>query len=248
MTKSEWRDKTAFVTGASAGIGRAIVEELSQMGLRVAFCARRKDRLDRLSAGLSGPNLPLVVDLRNEQQLCEAFQQVRQRFGGVDVLVNNAGLGHRMRLCDADTEAMREMLDVNILALCVATREALRDMRAQNDQGHVIHICSLAGHRVPQGGSVYAATKHAVVALTEALRQELRSLQSKIRVSAISPGVVETEFAEVFNGSAEAAKEAYSRFKVLEARDVAAAVRYVLEAPPHVQVHDILLRPTAQPS
>ncbi len=106
----------------------------------------------------------------------------------------------------------------------------------------------MSGHRVPGGSGVYAATKYAVRALTEGLRKELRAQGSKVRVTAVSPGFVETEFAEVYHDSAEAARETYGRFKVLEARDVASTVLHALEAPAHVAIHDVLVRPTEQPS
>jgi NADP-dependent 3-hydroxy acid dehydrogenase YdfG len=140
------------------------------------------------------------------------------------------------------------MLEVNVLALCVATREAVRQMRARGDDGHVIHVSSMAAHRVPPGSGVYSATKFAVRSLTEGLRAELRELESDIRVTAISPGFVETEFAEHYHKSKEAADKTYGRFKVLEAVDVAEAVRHVLAAPKHAQYHDLLMRPTRQRS
>ncbi len=176
------------------------------------------------------------------------FAQVRERWGGVDVLINNAGLGHLAPLLDGDTEQWREMLDVNVLALCVCTREAVSDMRRQQRAGHVIHVSSMAAHRVPSESGVYSATKFAVRALTEALRQELRAAKSEIRVSAISPGFVETEFAAHYHKSEEAARATYGRFQVLAPADIADAVEYVLGAPPHVQVHDVLIRPRDQPT
>lgn len=133
-----------------------------------------------------------------------------------------------------------------VLSIC--TREAVHDMRRRGDNGHVIHISSMSGHRVGwgEGSGMYAATKHAVVALTEKLRRELRGLGSNIRVTAISPGFVETEMAARFHGSEEAARELHSQYQVLQPEDIAAAVLYVLSSPPHVQVHDILMRPTHQ--
>jgi NADP-dependent 3-hydroxy acid dehydrogenase YdfG len=107
------------------------------------------------------------------------FGAIREKFGGVDVLVNNAGLGHDAPLTSGATDEWREMLELNVLALCICTREAIADMRRRGDDGHVVHVSSLAAHRVPPGSGVYAATKFAVRALTEALRQELRALGSK---------------------------------------------------------------------
>lgn len=219
--------------------------------MRVATCARRLDRLQELGGALgvsSDRFLPLGADLRRESDILKVFETVRQEWGGVDVMVNNAGLGWRAPLVSGATEDWREMLEVNVLALCVCTREAIRDMQRRQVAGHVVHVSSMSGYRVPEGSGVYAASKYAVRALTEALRQELRELGSEIRVTAISPGFVETEFAALYNRSAEAAKETYGRYKVLDSADVAAAVVYALSQPAHVQVHDILLRPTRQRS
>lgn len=246
-----WRGKVALVTGASSGIGRATARRLAREGMRVVLASRRVERLEELAkdlAALGADAFAQPVDLRDEDSIEELFATVRERFGGVDVLVNNAGLGHHAPLVSGSTEAWREMLEVNVLALCVCTREAVRDMRARGDVGHVVHISSMAAHRVPAGSGVYSATKYAVRSLTEGLRLELREMGSAIRVSAISPGYVETEFAARYHRSEEAARATYSRFKVLEDVDVADAVAWVLASPPHMQVHDILLRATDQPT
>jgi len=249
--ESRWAGKVALVTGASSGIGAAVARDLAGAGLRVAACARRADRLEALAAeaaGAGGEVLAVPADLRSEESIAALFGRVRATWGGVDVLVNNAGLGRKAPLVSGATEAWREMLEVNVLALCVCTREAVADMRARGDRGHVVHVSSMSGHRVPGGSGVYSATKFAVRALTEGLRQELRGLGSAIRVSAVSPGFVETEFAANYHQSEARARETYGRYKVLEAGDVAAAVRWALDAPDHVQVHDVLVRPTEQAS
>ncbi len=241
----------ALITGASSGIGRETAKLLAAEGMKVAVCARRGERLEALchEAELAGLEMEAhAVDLRNTDAIVRLFEAVAGRWGGVDVLVNNAGLGHAAPLTEGETEDWREMLEVNVLALCVATREAVRQMRARGDDGHVIHVSSMAAHRVPPGSGVYSATKYAVRSLTEGLRAELRELGSGVRVTAISPGFVETEFAEHYHKSKEAAAKTYGRFKVLEAGDVADAIRHVLSAPPHVQYHDLLMRPTHQAS
>ncbi|MEM8602763.1 MAG: SDR family NAD(P)-dependent oxidoreductase [Cyanobacteria bacterium P01_H01_bin.121] len=237
----------AMITGASSGIGRAIAQRLAGH-YKLAICARRQERLDELLATLTSADAVISqsVDLREESQILAFFEQVRQIWGGVDVLINNAGLGHKASLLTGATEAWREMLDVNVLALCICTREALNDMRQRGDRGHVIHISSMSGHRVPAGSGLYAASKFAVRALTEGLRQELRQAQSQIKVTAISPGFVETEFAEKYHQSATKAAEVYSQFPVLQPHDIAEAVWYALSQPEHVQIHDLLLRPTQQ--
>ena len=242
------RGKVALVTGASSGIGKAVARRLSDAGLKVVLTARRKERLDELRAELPGETLVAPADLRREADILRVFAGLREEWGGVDVMINNAGLGYFSPLMDGDSEKWREMLEVNVLALSICTREAVRDMRARGDDGHVVHVGSMAGHRVPQGSGVYAASKFAVRALTEGLRQELRDAKSKIRVSAISPGIVETGFHANFHMSEEEARKYYGRFKVLEPDDVADAVSFVLGAPTHVQVHDILLRPRDQVS
>jgi NADP-dependent 3-hydroxy acid dehydrogenase YdfG len=246
-----WRDKTALVTGASEGIGWATAGRLVGAGMKVACCARRGDRLRQLGEKLEGQPgelLPLTVDLRDERQILGMFDRVRDRFGGVDVLVNNAGLGRAAPLMSGATDLWREMLEVNVLALCVCTREALADMRSRGDAGHIVHIASMAAHRVPRGSGVYSATKFAVRALTEGLRQELRETGSNIRVTAISPGFVETGFAANYHQSERAAEKTYGRFKVIQPHEIADAVEYVLSQPPHVQIHDIMMRPTQQPT
>jgi NADP-dependent 3-hydroxy acid dehydrogenase YdfG len=246
-----WQGRTALVTGASSGIGAAIAGRLLAEGMRVVGCSRRRDSVaEVLAAADPGGESSLAVacDVRSEASVQEAFAAARDRFGGIDVLVNNAGLGHAAPLADGLVEEWREMLDVNVLGLCLCTREALADIRRRGGRGQIIHIGSMAGQRVPPGAGLYAATKHAVRALTESLRLELREAGDPIRVGEICPGFVETGFAAHYLKSADKARETYSQFKVLEAADIAEAVVYMLACPDHVQVHDILLRPTEQPS
>lgn len=241
----------AMVTGASSGIGRAIALKLAQEGYRLALGARRLERLEELATELQALGeevLIQAVDLRQESDILAFFQAIRQRWGGVDVLINNAGLGHKQSLLDGDTEAWRDMLEVNVLALCICTREATRDMRQRGGKGHVVHISSMSGHRVPGGSGVYSATKFAVRSLTEGLRQELRQAGLDIRVSSISPGFVETEFAAQYHQSQEKADALYSQFPVLQPEDIANTVAYILTQPDHVQIHDVLMRPTQQQS
>jgi len=247
-TNKRWQNKVALVTGASSGIGRAVALALSEAGLRVALSARRGDRLEELARRLRTEALVVPADLRNEAAIDEMFEAVRAAWGGVDVLVNSGGLGRNAPLAEGPVEAWREMLEVNVLGLSVCTRHAVADMRSRGDDGHVIHISSMSAHRVPAGSGMYSATKFAVRASTEGLRQELRKMGSDIRVTAISPGYVETEFAEVYHGRSDAAENTYGNFKVLQPEDVASTVMHVLHAPPHVAIHDVLMRPTRQPA
>jgi NADP-dependent 3-hydroxy acid dehydrogenase YdfG len=242
--------RSAVVTGASSGIGVEIARFLAGAGAAVTLGARRVDRLETLARELRDAGGRVAVqraDMRVEDDVRRLVDVARERFGGVDVLVNNAGLGRVAPLSSSPTEPWREMLEVNVLGLCVATREAIQDMERRRVAGHVVHVSSMAGHRIPGAdGGVYAASKFAVRALTEALRQELRARKSEIRVTAVSPGYVHTEFAAVFTGRPGADEELARRVRVLEPRDVAEAVLWVVTRPPHVEVHDVLVRPTAQ--
>jgi NADP-dependent 3-hydroxy acid dehydrogenase YdfG len=242
--------RCAVVTGASSGIGAETARALAAVGARVVLAARRADRLEALRAELADQGAGVVAqptDMRREADVVRLFAVARERFGGTDVLVNAAGLGRRAPLSAGPTEAWREMLEVNVLGLCIATREAIQDMERRGVAGHVVHVSSMAGHRIPGSeGGVYAATKFAVRALTEALRVELRARQSAIRVTAVSPGYVNTEFADVFSGTPGAGAALEARLKTLEPRDVAEAIVWVLTRPAHVEVHDLLVRPAAQ--
>lgn len=222
---------------------------LLRAGMKVVGCARRLEALETLAEEAGGGEcLALRCDLRNESEILAMFEQIRERWGGVDVLVNNAGLGHEAPLLSGATDKWRETLELNVLALAVCTREAVNDMRERDVRGHVLHISSMSAHRVPAGAAMYSASKYAVRAMTEGLRAELRAIDSEIRVTAVSPGFVETEFAATMLDSEERAREVYSRYPVLQADDIARAVVYALEQPAHVQVHDILMRPTRQPN
>lgn len=260
----------AMVTGASSGIGVAIARRLAADGYDLAICARRESKLTEVANTLRRQDVDVLaqaVDLRDEAQILSFFAAVKERWGELNVLVNNAGLGHKESLMSGATDAWREMLDVNVLALCICTREAIRLMTteemtekevtaegaasAKSDtphSGHIVHLSSMSGHRVPAITGIYSATKFAVRSLTETLRRELREANSPIRITSISPGIVETEFAEKYHQSAEKAQQTYSQFPVLQAVDIANAVAYTLSQPAHVEVNDVLVRPTQQTS
>jgi NADP-dependent 3-hydroxy acid dehydrogenase YdfG len=192
--------------------------------------------------------MPVVVDLTQDTSVLRAFDRIREHWGGVDVLVNNAGVGFTAPLASGKIAEWREMLDVNVLALCISTREAVRDMRERGEEGHIFHLGSLSAYRVLPGGGLYAATKAAVRSLTESLRLELRELGLPVRVTVVSPGYVKTEFHAGFFGDESIAAELYSRHRTLDPDDISDAIVYALGSPPHVQVHDILLRSVEQPT
>ncbi|XP_039332467.1 dehydrogenase/reductase SDR family member 11 isoform X2 [Saimiri boliviensis] len=219
-----WRDRLALVTGASVGIGAAVARALVQQGLKVVGCARTVGNIEELaaeckSAGYPGTLIPYRCDLSNEEDILAMFSAIRSQHSGVDICINNAGLGRPDSLLSGSTSGWKEMLNVNVLALSICTREAYQSMKERNvDDGHIININSMSGHRVvPQSVThFYSATKYAVTALTEGLRQELREAQTHIRATCLQP------------------------------EDVTEAVIYVLSTPPHVQIGDIQMRPTEQ--
>ncbi len=240
--------KRALVTGASSGIGAAVAKAFGARGMRVALTARRQEKLEAVAASVraaGGEALIVPADVRNEAELLRVFERASASWGGLDVLVNNAGLGRIASMHDGKTEAWREMLDVNVLALAIATREALARFPASG--GHIINIGSMASHRIPPKGGFYGATKFAVKVITEITRRELRARQSPTRISQISPGFVETGFFEVLTGDKQKAEQVIAGVgKVLSPEDIARSVLHVLDAPAHVSIHDVWLRPTGQ--
>ncbi|KAL3876978.1 hypothetical protein ACJMK2_034748 [Sinanodonta woodiana] len=195
-----WVGRVALVTGASAGIGEATVRKLAQLGMKVIGCARRTEKIEALKNELKGTPGSIVAiqcDLSKEDEILAMFEKIRTEFGGVDVCVNNAGLGHPAPLLSGDTTLWRHMLDVNVLGLMICCREAYKSMQERKvDDGHIFLLNSMSGHRMISDGNshVYSATKYAVTAITEGLRNELRAVKSHIRVTAVSPGFVDTEF------------------------------------------------------
>ncbi|XP_072041948.1 dehydrogenase/reductase SDR family member 11-like [Amphiura filiformis] len=247
-----WVGRVALVTGASAGIGIAIAKRFAQLGLKVVGCARNIDKIKTLGDELqksnaSGSVHAIKCDVSQETEVLSMFKEIKEKYGGVDVCVNCAGVNYSTTILDGKTEEWKRMFDVNVVGLTICSREAFKSMRERNiDDGHIFHLNSVAGHLVPPGRMhLYSATKYAVKALTEGLRQELREIKSHIRVTSISPGLTETEFFYRSYGK-EDAERLYQQFKCLEADDISDAVMYALQAPNHVQVHDILIRPVDQ--
>ncbi|XP_069683485.1 farnesol dehydrogenase-like [Periplaneta americana] len=244
-----WSGRVAVVTGASAGIGAAIAQELVKKGLKVVGLARREERVQELSQDLKsapGKLYALKCDVSQEPQVKEAFQWVRSNLGGTDILVNNAGVASINTLIDGPVDNWKKILDLNVLALSLCTKEGLQSMKEKGvDDGHIIHINSITGHSLPSGFFMYAASKHAVTALTEGLRRELVNQKSKIRVTSISPGTVKTEIAEA-SGFPLELTEAFKDTPYLEPKDIAHAVLYVLSTPPNVQIHELTIKPVGE--
>ncbi|XP_059511184.1 dehydrogenase/reductase SDR family member 11a [Stegostoma tigrinum] len=250
-----WKGRVALVTGASVGIGAAIARTLVQHGMTVVGCARSVDKIEKLaaeckSADYAGTLVAHKCDLTNEEEILSMFSAIKSQYQGVDVCINNAGLAHPEPLLSGKTDLWRNMINVNVIAMSICTREAYQSMKMRNvDDGHIININSMSGHRVVPSSAThfYAATKFAVTALTEGLRQELREARTHIRATSVSPGLVETEFAfRLYNNDPEKAAATYENLECLKAEDLASAVVYILSAPSHVQIGDIQMRPTEQ--
>lgn len=239
--------KTALVTGASSGIGEATALALAEAGATVAIVARRRERLDALAeriTGLGGTALPIVADVADEAGIRAAVEQAVTRFGGLDILVNNAGVMLLGPISEADTEDWRRMVHVNVLGLMYATHAALPALI--RGAGHIVNISSTAGRFVNPMTAVYSATKHAVGAFSEGLRKEL--FKDKVRVTIIEPGVTETELREhITHEQAKAnINQIAAGIRQLQSADIAAAILYAVTQPPHVNVNEILVRPTDQ--
>ncbi len=240
--------KVAIVTGASSGIGEATALALAAEGARVAAVARRADRLEALTkriADSGGQAIPLVADVTDESQIHEFVNKTNAQWGRVDILVNNAGVMLLGLIDGANTEDWRRMFDINVLGLMYATHAVLPIMKQQGE-GHIVNISSVAGRTARVGSGVYNATKWGVGAFSEALRQEV--YKDKIRVTIIEPGAVATELPQHITDPR--AKEQIQAFvqsmTPLESEDIAAAIAYAVTQPPHVNVNEILIRPTGQ--
>ena len=234
--------KTAVVTGASSGIGEATARLLAQKGCNVVLAARREYRLNALAVELGALSVP--TDVTDPAACAALVARALERFGSLDILINNAGLGLYGSIADGNPEDWRKMFDVNVLGVLYVTRAAVRRM-LERGSGDIVFVSSLAGRRVPRAdGTVYAATKHAITALAEGLRMDVH--EKGIRVINVEPGLVRTEFPESSYPSAQR-YYAEKEYSPLEAEDVAAAAVYALEQPPRASVNEILLRPTEQP-
>lgn len=235
--------KIAIVTGASSGIGEATARRLTESGCNVALAARREDRLKKLAAELGENVLPVPTDVTDPADCAALVARTIERFGDLDILINNAGLGFYGSIPEADPEDWRTMFEVNVLGVLYVTRAAVRHM-LENGSGDIVFISSIAGRRIPTAeATVYASTKHAVNAIAEGLRMDLTD--KGIRSVTVEPGLVRTEFPESSHSSAEEFYE-NKEFTPLEAEDIANAVAYALEQPDRVSINEILVRSTEQ--
>lgn len=239
--------KVVAITGASSGIGEATALACVRAGASVALAARRADRIETLAAQIAdegGEALALPTDVGDERQARAFVEHTYERFGAVDVLVNNAGLMLLGPVEGADTEGWRRMVHVNLLGVLYCTHAVLPLMREAGG-GHIVNVSSVAGRFARAGSAVYNMTKFGVNAFSEALRQE--ALHAGIRVTVIEPGAVATELAG--HNSPEVLQAMAQRFEgitFLESEDIAAGILYALTQPPNVAVNEVLIRPSGQ--
>jgi clavulanate-9-aldehyde reducatase len=241
--------RIAAITGASSGIGEATALALADAGAAVALGARRLDRIEALAERIGsngGRAIAFEVDVTDEQAANAFVAAAQERLGGLDVLVNNAGVMLLGPVAGADTEHWRRMVEVNLLGLLYCTHAALPLMTAGGG-GHIVNLSSVAGRNARAGAAVYNMTKFGVTAFSEALRQE--ALHSNIRVTCVEPGFVETELqghnkAALIRQGVKKMREQIG--EVLQAEDIADAIRYAVCQPRHISINEVLVRPTRQ--
>ena len=239
--------KTILITGASSGIGWATAEKLAYEGHRLILCGRRKDRLIALQQQLAVPSHVLTFDVRERTAVFEAIESLPPAFEKVDVLINNAGNAHGLDLSqEASLDDWDAMMDGNVKGLLYVTKAILPQMITRCS-GQIINVGSIAGKEAYPRGNVYCASKAAVDMFTQGLRLDTNPYG--LRIGAIHPGLVETEFSEIrFKGDSERAKNVYQPLKALSGSDVAEAIAFMVAAPAHVTLADITLLPTDQAS
>ena len=241
--------KTALITGATSGIGKATAQILAKNNYKIILCGRREDRLIALEKELSAFTEvhTLSFDVRDKKAVFESINSIPEGFSTIDILINNAGNAHGLDpIQNGDLDDWDAMIDINVKGLLYVSKAIIPQM-IERKSGHIINIGSIAGKEVYPNGNVYCASKHAVDALNQAMRIDLNPYE--IRVGAIHPGAVETEFSEVrFKGDADRAASVYKGFEPLHPEDIADIIHFVVSRPYHVNIADLMVLPTAQAS
>lgn len=242
--------KIAFITGATSGIGKATATKLAEIGYDIMISGRRGDRLTAFENELKSRGtrvLTLQFDVRNQQEVQDAIANLPEEWKNIDVLVNNAGLAvGTSPIQEGVLDDWERMIDTNVKGLLYITR-AVAPLMIKNNKGHIVNIASVAGKEVYPGGNVYCATKHAVDALSKAMRIDM--LKHHIKVTNIAPGMVETEFSVVrYKGDQQAADNVYKGITPLTGEDIADTIVFAVTRPPHICLNDIQIMPTAQAS
>jgi 3-hydroxy acid dehydrogenase / malonic semialdehyde reductase len=244
-------EKIAMITGATSGIGEASAFNLARLGYHLVLSGRRTDRLmalcTKINTDFGVDTFPLTFDIQKNDQTSAAWESLPAQWKRIDLLVNNAGLAAGLEPIDkGNWDHWERMIDTNVKGLLFISRLVIPQM-VERQCGQVVNISSIAGKETYENGNVYCATKHAVEAITKAMRIDL--LKHGIKVSSISPGAVETEFSIVrFDGDADKAKKVYDGLKPLSAKDVADTLEFIVTRPAHVNINDVLIMPTQQAS
>ena len=238
--------KTALITGATSGIGRATAHEFAKHGINLVLCGRRQERLDTIENALSKQTLvhTLNFDVRDKEATQAAIASLPDPFKTIDILINNAGNAHGLDpIHTGNLDDWDAMMDINVKGLLYVSKAVIPQM-TERKSGHIINIGSSAGKEVYAKGNVYCGSKHAVLAITEGMRIDLNPFG--IKVTAINPGLVETEFSKVrFKGDA-IADHVYKGYKALQAQDIAEVIQFAISRPAHVNIADVLMFCTAQ--
>ncbi|XP_067933981.1 dehydrogenase/reductase SDR family member 11-like [Watersipora subatra] len=244
-----WVGKVALITGAATGVGKATVNKLLKHGMKVIGCGRRLEALQELESALGSKGELTIIpcDVSKEDDVISLFSKIKEKYGGVDVCINNAGLGRNSPILSGKSEDWQTLFNVNVMGVLRVTREAVASMKAKGtEEGHIININSTLGHQVIPAARlhVYAATKFAVTAISQGTRYELLDEQPGLncKVSQISPGLIKTPFLESYT-SKETAEAAYRQAKALEVDELAETVVYQLGLPAHAQVQDVIMLP-----
>lgn len=243
------RNKTVFITGASAGIGKACAFKFAKEGSNLILTARREDLLnesaDKLRKEFNVKIYAVKLDVRNRHEVEHAVNSLPDEWKQIDILINNAGLAKGLaNIHEDDPDNWEEMIDTNLKGLLYVTRQ-ITPLMIKRNSGHIINLGSTAGHVSYPKGGVYCSTKFAVRAITDALRQELND--TSIRISSVDPGMVETDFSITrFDGDINRAKKVYDGIEPLVAEDIAESILFVASRPPHVTIQQLIIAPTAQ--
>ncbi|MEH2379585.1 MAG: SDR family oxidoreductase [Nostoc sp.] len=245
------QNQIILITGASSGIGTACARIFAGAGAKLILAARRLERLqqlaDTLNKDFSTEIHLLQLDVRDRNAVQEAISTLPPAWSDIDILINNAGLSRGLdKLHEGSFQDWEDMIDTNIKGLLYLSRYVVPGM-VSRDRGHVVNLGSIAGHQTYPGGNVYCATKAAVRAISEGLKQDL--LGTRIRVTSVDPGMVETEFSEVrFHGDTERANKVYQGVTPLTADDVADVIFFCVTRSPHVNINEVVLMPVDQAS
>lgn len=233
-------NKTALITGATSGIGKATATLFAQHNIRLILCGRRTQQLQEITAALSKHTEvhTLSFDVRDKKAVFESIKSLPAKFKNIDILINNAGNAHGLdAIQEGNIEDWDAMIDINVKGLLYVSKAVLPVMLA-NNRGHIINIGSTAGKEVYPGGNVYCASKHAVDAINQGMRLDLNG--NGIKVGAINPGMVQTQFSEVrFKGDTQKAEKVYQGFTPLQAVDIAEIIWFTVTRPAHVNIADL---------